>query len=102
MGFPRLVRFDGTAAILVFKSERDLGKVSKLTPTPAPLDSLDTFPRLRSLLQIKMAAVPSKSISLENPTEKEGTVNSLKTQPFHAYFESIDAFYCGRKRQMMD
>ena len=66
VGFSRLVRFDGAAAILVCKSERDLGRVSKLpwggersweaagkiffrcpsltqlTPTPAPLGSLDT------------------------------------------------------------
>ena len=30
VGFSRLVRFDGAAAILVCKSERDLGRVSKL------------------------------------------------------------------------
>ena len=30
MGFSRPVRFDETAAILVCKSERDLGRVSKL------------------------------------------------------------------------
>ena len=30
MGFSRPVRFDGIAAILVCKSERDLGRVSKL------------------------------------------------------------------------
>ena len=30
MGFLRPVRFDGTAGILVCKSERDLGRVSKL------------------------------------------------------------------------
>ena len=30
VGFSRPVRFDGTAAILVCKSERDLGRVSKL------------------------------------------------------------------------
>ena len=29
-GFSRPVRSDGTAAILVYKSERDLGRVSKL------------------------------------------------------------------------
>ena len=34
VGFSRLVRFDGVAAILVCKSERDLGRVSKL-PTGA-------------------------------------------------------------------
>ena len=34
------------------------------------LRSLDTLPRSRSLLQTKMAAVPSKRTSLENPTEK--------------------------------
>ena len=94
VGFSRPVRFDGAAAILVCKSERDLGRVSKLprggersweaagnlffrfpsitilTPTPAPLGSLDTLPRSRSLLQTKMAAVPSKRTGLENPTEK--------------------------------
>ena len=67
VGFSRPVRFDGAAAILVCKSERDLGRVSKLhfpsptilTPTPAPLGSLDTLPRSRSLLQTKMAAIPS-------------------------------------------
>ena len=49
MGFSRLVCFDGTAAILVCESERDLGRVSKLkrgagggggggslTPLPSP------------------------------------------------------------------
>ena len=41
-----------------------------LTPTPAPLGSLDTLPRSRSLLQTKMAAVPSKRTGLENPMEK--------------------------------
>ena len=41
-----------------------------LTPTPAPLGSLDTLPRSRSLLQTKMAVVPSKRTGLENPTEK--------------------------------
>ena len=51
MGFSRPVCFDGAAAILVCKSERDLGRVSILTPTPAPLGSLDTLPRSRSLLQ---------------------------------------------------
>ena len=30
VGFSRLVRLDGTAAILVCKSERNLGRVSKL------------------------------------------------------------------------
>ena len=89
MGFSRPVRFDGAAAILVCKSERDLGRVSKLprggeqsweavgkiffrfpSITPAPLGSLDTLPRSRSLLQTKMAAVPSKRTGLENPTEK--------------------------------
>ena len=43
-----------------------------LTPTPAPLGSLDTLPRSRSLLQTKMAAIPSKRTGLENPTEKQG------------------------------
>ena len=38
--------------------------------TLSPLGSLDTLPRLRSLLQTKMAAVQSKRSSLENPTEK--------------------------------
>ena len=93
VGFSRPVCFDGAAAILVCKSERDLGRLSKLprggewswrrrenffrfpsptilTPTPAPLGSLDTLPRSHSLLQTKMAAVPSKRTGLENPTEK--------------------------------
>ena len=94
VGFSRPVGFDGAAAILVCKSKRDLGRVSKLprggerswkatgkiffrfpsptilTPTPAPLGSLDTLPRSRSLLQTKMAAIPSKRTGLENPTEK--------------------------------
>ena len=79
VGFSRLVRFDGAAAILVCKSERDLGRVSKLprggerqlAPTTAPLGSLDTLPRSRSLLQTKMVAAPSKRTSLaENPPEK--------------------------------
>ena len=94
VGFSRPVRFDGIAAILVCKSERDLGRVSKL-PRGAgvgvsivgegkrknifpvafqlrspPLGSLDTLPRSRLLLQTKMAAAPSKPTGLENPTEK--------------------------------
>ena len=64
VGFSRPVRFDGAAAILVCKSERDLG------PTPAPLGSLPTLPRSRSLLQTKMAGVLLKRTGLENPTEK--------------------------------
>ena len=76
------------------KSEYDLGRVSKLprggersweaagkiffrfpsitilTLTPAPLGSLETLPRSRSLLQTKMVPVPSKRTGLENPTEK--------------------------------
>ena len=51
--------------------------VECLTPTPAPLGSLDTLPKSCSLLQAKMVAAPSKRTSLENPTEKQGTVNSL-------------------------
>ena len=78
VGFSRPVRFDGIAAILVCKSERDLGRVSKL-PRGAGVGvsivgegkcSLDTLPRSRSLLQTKMAAAPSKRTGLENPTEK--------------------------------
>ena len=89
VGFSRPVRFYGTAAILVCKSERDLGRVSKL-PRGAgvsvsivsegigkrknrgyqlrspPLGSLDTLPRSRSILQTKMVAAPSN----RNPTEK--------------------------------
>ena len=84
MWFLRLVCFDGVAAIFVCKSERDLGRVSKLPwgarvgvswegeeerrlPTPTPLSSLDTLPssRLR-----KMAAAPLKPTGLESPTEK--------------------------------
>ena len=44
----------------------------KITPVlqAGPLGSLDTLPRLRSLLQTKMAAVQSKRTSLENRTEK--------------------------------
>ena len=94
VGFSRPVRFDGTGAILVCKSERDLGRVSKLPrgagvsvsiviegkrknifPAASqlrspPLGSLDTLPRSYSLLQTKMAAAPSKLTGLENPTEK--------------------------------
>ena len=43
---------------------------TQLTPTPAPLGSLDTPPRSRLLLQTKMAATSSKCTSLENPMEK--------------------------------
>ena len=43
-----------------------------LTPTPAPLGSLDTLPRSHSLLQAKIAVIPSKRTGLENPTEKYG------------------------------
>ena len=44
--------------------------LTQLTPTPAPLGSLDTLPRSPSLLQTKMAEAPSKRTSLETPTEK--------------------------------
>ena len=84
MGFSGPVRFDGTTAILVCKSERDLGKVSKL-PRGAGvgasivregkqknLGSLDTLPRSYLLLQTKMEAAPSKRTGLENPTGKLG------------------------------
>ena len=77
MGFSRLACFDGAAAIFVCKSERDLGRVSKLPrggerswPNPALLSSLDTLPRSPSLLQTKMVAAPSKHTSLENPKKK--------------------------------
>ena len=91
VGFSRPVRFGGTSAILVCKSERDLGRVSKLprgagvgvsyvgegkrrlpTPLPSPryIHSLDTLPRLRSFLQTKVAAAPSKRTGIKNPTEK--------------------------------
>ena len=94
VGFSRAVHFDGTAAILVCKRERDLGRVSQLPrgaevgvsivgdgkrkiffpppPNFAPLSltSLDTLPRWRSILQTKMAAAPSKHTGLKNPTEK--------------------------------
>ena len=70
VGFSRPVRFDGTAAILVCKSERDLGRVSKLPRgagvgvSSPPLGSLDTLPRSCSLLQTKMEAAPSKQTGL--------------------------------------
>ena len=89
VGFSRLVHFDRTPAILVCNGGRNLGRVSKLlrgagvgrrfsrssTPTQRTLTrdllgSLDTLPRLRSPLQMKMAGVRSKRTSLENPTEK--------------------------------
>ena len=87
VGLSRLVRFDGAVAILVCKSERHLGRVSKL-PRGAEWGLIEsgegklpsvvlTLPRSRSLLQIKMAAAPSKRTSLDNPTENRGTVNSL-------------------------
>ena len=84
VGFSRPVGFDGTAAIFVYISERDLGRVSKLPrgagvgvsivgegkpifPAASqlrfpPLGSLDTLPRMRSLIP--------KRTGLENPTEK--------------------------------
>ena len=40
---------------------------SRRLPTPGPLGSLNTLPRLCSLLQTKMVAVQSKRTSLENP-----------------------------------
>ena len=85
MGFSRLVRFDGIAAVLVCKSERDQERVSggeperglvesgrgsenfPRLPTLAPLGSLDTLPRSRSR---KMAASPLKPTSVENRKEK--------------------------------
>ena len=87
VGFSRPVGFDGTAAIFVYISERDLGRVSKLPrgagvgvsmvgggeakkiifPAASqlrspPLGSLDTLPRSRS-------PIPKRT-GLENPTEK--------------------------------
>ena len=86
VGFSRPVGFYGTAAIFVYISERDLGRVSKLPrgagvgvsivgegkrknifPAASqlrspPLGSLDTLPRSRSLIP--------KRTGLENPTEK--------------------------------
>ena len=44
---------------------------------PAPLGSIDTIPRLRSLLQTKMAVVPPKRMNLENPTEIRDCEQSL-------------------------
>ena len=104
VGFSRLVCFYRTPAILVCNVGRSLGRVSKLlrgaevgrrrdkllifslllphstyscTLTRVPLGSLDTLPRLRSPLQTKMEGTRSQRTSLENSTEKEGTVNSL-------------------------
>ena len=62
MGFSRPVCFDGAAAILVCKSERDLGRLSKL-PRGGEWS-------LEAAGKIGMAAVPSKHTGLENPTEK--------------------------------
>ena len=68
VGFLRLVCLDGAAAIVVCKSERDLGRVSKLLrggeqswPNPAPLGSLDTLPRLRSLH--RSVPIPRKNMA---------------------------------------
>ena len=63
VGFSRLVRFDGSAVILVCKSERDPGRVSKLPRGEGvgvsivregklrypSLGSLDTLPRSQSI-----------------------------------------------------
>ena len=78
VGFSRQVRFDGTAAILVCKSERDLGRVSKL-PRGAGLPSVvQTLspdrarfykPRWRQLHR----SIPVSRI----PRKNRGTVNSL-------------------------
>ena len=72
MGFSRLVGFDGAAAILVCKSERDLGRMPILSRGAGVgiSCSLETLPRSRLRLQTKMAAAPSKCTSLENPMEK--------------------------------
>ena len=69
VGFTRLVRFDRTSAILVCRGKNATWRVF---PIHAPLSSSDTLPRLRSLLQTKMAGVRSKRTSLENPREKIG------------------------------
>ena len=45
-------------------------KITPVLQAGPLLGSLDTLPRLRSLLQTKMAAVQSKRTSLENRTEK--------------------------------
>ena len=58
-------------------------------PTFAPLSSLDSFSTLRSSLQTKMAGDQSKRTSLENPTEKWGTVNSLSEWCHAGYFKRI-------------
>ena len=74
LGFSRLVCFDWIAAIFVCKSERNLGRVSKLPRSGRGEGrgggglvrlhwgawKIDTLPRFRSLLQTKMAAVQSK------------------------------------------
>ena len=57
---------------LNYRGEGSFPSLTILTATPAPLGSLDTLPRSRSLLQTKMAAIPSKRTGLENPTEKQG------------------------------
>ena len=46
------------------------GHAPQCNLTRPPSVVFDTLPRLRSLLQTKMAAVQSKRTSLENPTEK--------------------------------
>ena len=44
---------------------------SRCLPTPALLSSLDSLPRLRSLLQTKMVGVRYEHASIENSTKKK-------------------------------
>ena len=48
---------------------------SRCLPTPALLSSLDSLPRLRSLLQTKMVGVRYEHASIENSTKKKITKN---------------------------
>ena len=109
VGFSRL-KFDQTAAILVFNSKCNLrgplvrvhcvcacgrgGRGRKnifpfsLSPTPTPLGSLDTLPRLPALTN-QDGGSSIEASSLENPTEKSGTVNSLVKQSFDCYTDQF-------------
>ena len=76
VGFSRPVRFYGTAAILVCKSDGDLGKVSKLPRGAAPLPSpreFRLFPDRARFYKQLHRTVPASRI----PRKNRGTVNSL-------------------------
>ena len=57
VGFSRLVRFNGAAAILVCKSERDLGRVSIKTTEGRGAELGDRFSNESSLTSVQITSL---------------------------------------------